>query len=445
MRRPKGHGSAPRLGKDGRWRAYLTAEGPDGKTRRQYVYAETASACADKLHDLISKRNDGTLPSGPNVTFGQWLDHYLDDIAAARVRRNTLRSYRGPVRVWVKGTRLADKRLDQVTAEDLDALYTRMRKAGRSGATILNLHRVLAHALKFAVRRGRIAVSPATRLDPPRKKQFDAAVIDVDDARRLVQKAATADGGVRWMLALALGLRQGERMALGWDCVDLEAGTLEVKRSAFQFAWEHGCPESDKACRVKPGHRCPKRAGGGMIFGDPKSDAGHRSLALPDQLLDVLRVHREEQLEERSAAWAPFKDSNGVVVDLVFCGPDGTPMHPSTDHDQWRRFLKDAGVEPVRLHDARHTAATVLLILGVDPRVVMDIMGWSELSMLKRYQHVVDSLKRSAADAVGGALWGPVVVPPPPEDPSVVSLDGFRARRIGGHAGGQNKGAGPGA
>jgi Site-specific recombinase XerD len=90
----------------------------------------------------------------------------------------------------------------------------------------------------------------------------------------------------------------------------------------------------------------------------------------------------------------------------VFASPVGEAIHPATDYDEWKRLLKLAGVRDGRLHDARHTAATALLVLGVSSRAVMGIMGWSNSAMTVRYQHLTDQVRRDIAQQLGGLLWG---------------------------------------
>lgn len=89
----------------------------------------------------------------------------------------------------------------------------------------------------------------------------------------------------------------------------------------------------------------------------------------------------------------------------MFTQPTGKPIDARRDWGEWKVILREAGVRDARLHDARHTAATVLLLLGVDPRVVMEIMGWSSASMRKRYMHVTDDLRRDVADQLNGYFW----------------------------------------
>lgn len=136
--------------------------------------------------------------------------------------------------------------------------------------------------------------------------------------------------------------------------------------------------------------------------GATKSAAGQRVIGLPDQLLAVLKEQRQQQESERALAgnlWAG--------EDWVFAAPDGQPLSPNSDHRAWKALLSSAGVRQVRLHDARHTAATVLLVLGVPERTVMSIMGWSSTAMAARYQHVTDPIRRDVARRVGDLLWSP--------------------------------------
>lgn len=137
------------------------------------------------------------------------------------------------------------------------------------------------------------------------------------------------------------------------------------------------------------------------MISDPKSQAGRRPVSLPDPLVMILRTHRESQAAERLRAGSCWEEH-----DFVFCQENGRPLDPDGHSKAWKRFLAKAGVREARLHDARHTAATLLLLQGVDQRTVMALMGWSEMSMAQRYEHVIPELRREAADRVGTALWG---------------------------------------
>jgi integrase len=132
-----------------------------------------------------------------------------------------------------------------------------------------------------------------------------------------------------------------------------------------------------------------------------KSKAGRRGIVLPDRLFDLLMTHREEQRKERDHAGTEWH--NG---DWMFTQPNGKPLDPRRDLEEWKTLLAEAGVREARLHDARHTAATVLLVLGIPERVVMEFMGWSNTAMAKRYQHITGALRQDIADRLNDYLWG---------------------------------------
>jgi len=147
---------------------------------------------------------------------------------------------------------------------------------------------------------------------------------------------------------------------------------------------------------------CPHRQGGGLVLDDVKSRAARRTIALPPRVLKLLIGHREEQHRQRLAAGSLWEER-----DFVFTGATGSPIDPRADNRQWGELLDAAGVREARLHDARHTAATMLLVLGVNQRAVMGLMGWSNSSMTTRYQHLTPELRRDVAEQVGGLLWVP--------------------------------------
>jgi integrase len=200
----------------------------------------------------------------------------------------------------------------------------------------------------------------------------------------------------RWAVALALGLRQGEALGLKWADVDLDRGVLMVRRSRRRPRYAHGCGDT---CGRKAGY-CPQRERTNPETADTKSRAGRRAVGLPSQLVDLLKQHRGRQDAERSAAGNEWAEKG-----WLFATPTGRGTSPRTDYDDWKELLIGAKVRDGRLHDARHTAATVLLILGVSERAVMGLMGWSTTAMAARYQHMVDSVRSDVARQVDGLIW----------------------------------------
>ena len=202
----------------------------------------------------------------------------------------------------------------------------------------------------------------------PKLDADDVEPYDVPEIQRLLEAAARRRNGARWALALALGLRQGEALGLTWDDVDLEKGTIRVHRSRLRPKYTHGC---GGACGKTHGY-CPQRVNTRAPTGSVKSKAGRRTIGLPPQLVALLEAHQAEQEQERASALQIWRGE-----DWVFATSDGQPLNPNTDYHEWKRLLKEAGLREARLHDARHTAATVLLVLRQPTPTVMSLMGWS--------------------------------------------------------------------
>lgn len=274
------------------------------------------------------------------------------------------------------------------------------------------MHRILRTVLNAAVKRGHLAVSPIARIDAPRIEEKAPTILTTEQAKRIVRVFESRDDAARWLVAVTLDLRQGEVLGLGWQDVDLEAGTLTVRKAIRRVPWKHGC----RVPCEKTANHCPTRHGGGRFYGPPKTSAGFRALTLPRPVPEMLRGHRVTHsgmlVQHKGQHQEPFTDPNGVTVDLVFCQPNGRPLPEHKDWETWKAILRDADAPNGRLHDARHLAATTMLLMGVDRRVVMGLMGWSQAALLDRYQHVLEEMRDNAATRIEGAFWSADPTPP---------------------------------
>ena len=362
-----------------RWHGYVSMGLKAGGGRdRRHVSGRTRAEVAGKVRLLERRRDDGlTSKAGRGPTVGQWLTHWLEHIAARKVRPRTLESYQSTVRLHLSPG-IGAQPLAKLQPEQVEALYGQMLAGGLSPATVLRAHRVLSRALKVAMQRGKVARNVCTLVDPPAARPTETVgALSAEEARRVLAAAKGERNGARWTVALALGLRQSEALALRWSDVDLERGSLAVQRGVHRVA------------------------GQGLVYEEPKSQRSRRTLAVPAQLVDDLRTHRGAQLEERMAAANVWEDHG-----LMFAQPNGRPIDRKADWRAWRDLLAAAGVRTVRLHDGRHTAATLLLSAGVHPRVVMELLGHSQMrTTTDVYSHVMPALAREAADTMGAALW----------------------------------------
>jgi len=403
--------------RDNCWHGYVTVGVKDnGRPDRRHVRGTTKASVTTKVRKLERQRDDGkTRKPGQIWTVEQWLNHWLYTIVAPpTITENAWDAYESAIRVHlVPG--IGAHRLDKLEPEHLERLYRKMMTKGRAPstpgektkptrpATAHQAHRTIRAALNEAVRRRHITENPALLARAPKVVEEEVEPYSVEDIKRLLEAAQTQRNSARWAIALALGLRQGEALGLRWSDIDEGACALTVRRSRLRPKWKHGCVTP---CGHKHGGHCPQRVALRDETGTTKSKAGNRIIGLPDELLTLLQQHRTEQDHERAKAAEMWQETG-----YVFTTPMGRPLNLRTDHREWKLLVARAGVAERRLHDARHTAATVLLLLGVAERTVMGVMGWSNTAMAARYQHLTATIRRDVAQRVGGLLWQPAPAP----------------------------------
>lgn len=330
----------------GRWVGVLDLGFVNRKRLRKVVYGKTRKEAQIKLETAKSKQQLGTLVTGRTLTVETWLRYWLDDICPERgLKVNTLKSHRQKVEGYLIPN-LGRYRLDRLEPEHVRALWKSMRVQGLSEATLRQTHAILHRALLVAEREGKVGRNVAHLVDPPATTRNKRTGLTVEQARKVL-----VDGDLRAWVALYLGLRQGEALALRWSDVDLDRGWLWVERSLVRD------PEA------------------GLIFDTPKSEAGVRDFPIPPRALAQFKLARA------------VADQRGDKFELVFHRSDGRPTEPRDDWQSWTDRLKRAGVPHVALHAARNTTASLLEAAGVPVRVVAQILGQATVEVTRGYQH----------------------------------------------------------
>lgn len=391
-------------GADGYWHARVAmGKRPDGSTHRRHLQRRSKAELTDAVRELERQRDAGEYRwLAEDLTLQTWLEHWLEVILPMTARWKTRSTYRSQMHRHVIPA-LGPWKMGEIQPEHLEEHYRRMRSDGHSVHTVRAVHRVLRSALNEAVRRRRLGTNPAIVARPPRGEDVEVEPLTIQECRRVIQAAQSTPHPARWSIALSLGLRQGETLGLQWTDIDLDSSVLRVRRSVQRRTWSHGCSSTDgqHGCRRTRGAECPWRTGGGLLLVEPKTKASKRTIVLPDPLVGELRAHRNRVNRRRLEAGPTWNTEH----DLVFPDAHGGLIDPGHDHREWKKLLKVAGVRPVRLHDARHTAATLMLLQNIDLRTVMSIMGWTEMATAQRYTHAVDELRRRAAQQMGTLLW----------------------------------------
>lgn len=378
---------------DGTWCGQVDLGIRDGKRRRKTVYAKTEKAAQSAVKALIRQLDEhGDLPTSES-TVEKWLTTWLTEFAQRRLKPNTFRSYKTAVNEHLIPT-LGRIPMGKLSAAHVRGMHRSLTEdRGLSSTTARNAHRILSVALNDAMRDGVIARNVARLEKAPAKAVGARTSLDVDDAIKVMG----SDKQARWMLALLTGCRQGERLGLRWSHVDLDVGKADLSWSLQRVSYAHGCKP---ACGRRPAS-CPQRrpgipAGmenvplaGNLVLMRPKTERSRRVVALVEPLRLALELHRDGQPPN------PY--------DLVWT-ENSKPVDPRRDWQAWHDALEACKVPSVPLHAARHTTATLLMELGVDPRVITEMLGHSDVVVTRSYQHVSLALQREAGERLARRL-----------------------------------------
>jgi integrase len=364
-RRGNGEGSIFQR-KDGRWVARITVGyDANGKRNQRTVYGKTKRECQEKLTRLQHQKLDGTLGEQTKLTVAQFLERWLNDSAKPTIRESTHENYESMIRLHIN-PHIGGVKLSKLTPSHVQGAYAAMEREGDSGRVRELSHTVLSRALKQAVKWGMIPRNVCDIVDKPKSTKKEIHPLSAEQARLFLTEAESDRLHALHVLAVTTGMRQGELMALHWENTNLEAGTVSVRHTL----------------------RCVK---GKPILSPPKSAKGKRLIELPALAVTALWEHKRQMLAEGFAS-----------VPWVFCSTVGTPMHRTNlVRSSFRPILKRANLPKIRFHDLRHTAATLLLLEGVHPKVVQEMLGHATISQtMDTYSHVLPSMQKEAAGKI---------------------------------------------
>ncbi len=367
-----GEGSIYQRKRDGKWCCELTIGwGEEGKRKSIRFFADTRKeVVAWRTARLNEKQTTGELIEPSKQKLSQFMEHWINTTAVHEVKSATIDLYRQVFRAHIKPD-LGEKPLGKVTAQHIQAFYHKRLQAGTSPRTIQIVHSVLRRALQQAVEWRLLPRNVADFVKRPRAERHEVEPLTPDQVMTFLEAAQEDRLHALFTLAATTGLRLGELLALRWSDINLAESTLTVRQTLT-------------------------KNDGKFEIGTPKTNASRRTLDLPVIACKALKRWRREQAAERlklSGAWA---------TDLVFTTTIGTVLNPHNIRNRsLKSVLERAGLPKIRFHDLRHTAATLMLAQGVQPRVLQDVLGHSDIRMtLGLYSHVLREQKKAAAQAI---------------------------------------------
>ena len=363
-RRGHGEGSIYQR-KDGRWVAEITLE--DGN--RKPFYGKSKKDVQEKLRIAINEQKQGTLATGPQQKLKDYLEQWLEQVQKPTIRISSYVKQRKILNYHIL-PELGHIQLQKITAQQVQAFYAKKLEEKLSPGYIYSMHALLHKAFSNAVRWRLISQNICEHVSPPKIIKQELRTLNTEQIQRLLEAAQGHGLEALVTLALTTGMRHGELTALRWHDIIFEDGSLSIHRTLNYIA------------------------GYGFIEGEPKTARGKRRIPLPPFVLELLLMHRDTQEQARKAAGSKWCD-----MDLVFCTSVGTFIDPRSLLKRFHALLDTAGLPRMRIHDLRHSAATILMGMGIHPKVVQERLGHSQISMtLGTYSHVMPSMQQEVAD-----------------------------------------------
>jgi len=334
--------------------------GKNEETGKYDSYYETFHGskpeAAKRLRQMLTERDKGTFIKPGKDTMGEYLKTWLDDYCKPSLAKNTFDLYSIMCEKHIKPT-LGNIVVVDLKPQHLQHLYSDKMASGLSNRTVQIIHVVLHKALKNAVKVGLLSRNVAEAVDPPKVTRHEMKVMNETDIHLFLEMARSTEYYSLFYTLLFTGMRRGEVLNLRWQDVDLLLCQLSVMKS--------------------------------------KTAKSRRLISLSPSTIAVLREHKDMQNKQRQGLGRPRVTDS----DFVFSHWNGSPLLPNSVTHAWIKLTRRCGLDGIRLHDARHTHASLLLKQGVHPKIVQERLGHAGIAItLDLYSHVSPGLQQAAAN-----------------------------------------------
>lgn len=347
-----------------------TGRDESGRRRQKWHSGfRTKREASEALTEILGQLSTGQYVAPSKLTVRLFLeDEWLPAIRGS-LRPLTFESYAGNVRNHIV-PRLGSLPLQQLTPSMLNSMYSELGST-LSPRTIRYIHAIMRRAFADAVKWNRLARNPVDAADPPSPRSIGAGRTTTWSGTELgtfLERVRDDRLAACWRFLAMTGCRRGEALGLRWRDLDLDAGRATIVQTVV----------------------------GSRVISETKTDRGRRTIALDDTTIAVLRGHRRAQDAERLLMGTAYEDH-----DLAFCREDGTPIWPRSLTRAFAGSVNTANLPQIRLHDLRHTHATLALQAGVHPKVVQERLGHATISItLDVYSHAIPAMQEDAANRV---------------------------------------------
>jgi integrase len=348
-----------------------------GKRKQHWESVKGTKKAAEKrLSELVNQLDNGIFIKPDKTTLAEYLDKWLKDYALVNLSPRTVEGYEHIIKRHIIPV-LGNIMLSQLKPEHLQKYYADKLKNGRldgegslSAKTVRHHHVTIHDALQTAVKWGLLIRNPADAVTPPKPQRHEMHTWNEEEINKFLEAAKQTEYYPIFYLALFTGMRRSEILALRWQDIDFVYSQIYISRSLHHLR------------------------DGSIIFRQPKTASSNRKIAVSQSVLSVLEEYHEKQEGLHLLSGNPLTDDS-----LVFCHEDGSPLLPDTITHAWIKLVRKTGLRNIRLHDARHSHASLMLKLGIHPKVVQERLGHSSIQVtLDTYSHLAPGLQEAAAE-----------------------------------------------
>lgn len=336
-------------------------------TKRGFRTKKEAENAEISVKDSINK---GTFVKQSKLSYGDYLINWLNN--RRDIRDRTKEGYLNIIRKHITPA-IGRVTLSEITPMVIENFLTHIESKGNSESFNRNIFKVLFKSLGDAERKQLIIKNPAAHVSKPKVSRIEMHCWSPDEAKIFLKAIHQHRLRIIFVLAIHCGMRSGEILGLRYSDIDLPNQTIHI-RNILNFKKE--------------------------LQAGAKTKAGNRSISISSFVVNEILKRRGKMEEERIAFGEGYENK-----DFVVCSKHGTPYSKSMCDKVWRRLIKKSGVRKIRFHDLRHTCASLLLSLGIHPKVVQEQLGHSSISMtLDTYSHLAPNMQGEAASALENLL-----------------------------------------
>lgn len=351
------------------WSVVIELKKVKGKRQQKWYTVKGDKKDAEKfLTEKLRELDTGTFIDSKNINVRQYFNFWYEQHCLNNLSPTTYESYKRNLDNYIL-EELGHIRLEDLKPMHLQTFYTKCSKKGLSNKTILYFHRIIHCALKQAMKWQFIIRNVADCVDTPKPEKYKPLVLNNKEITELINVISNTDIYIPVIIGIYTGMRRGEILGLTWKNIDLEKGTLNVVQALYPTA-------------------------NGLIFSSPKTENSIRKISMPLTLINILKDYKVKQETIKNRLGNNYND-----LDLVCSQMDGNPIHPTRLNHKFRDLLKENNLPLIRFHDLRHTHASLLLKERVEPKLISERLGHSNIKItLDIYSHIYEETNMEVAD-----------------------------------------------